>query len=158
MENSLRQRNVLESKFTIVLFWRPPATGVKLMKILNVLTRRCIPVGVFNETVQFYQALIGQPPRLAFDYPEYDLKLVQIGSLLLIGGTAESLAPFQATQATFLVSSIHDWEKSLPAMGAIILNPARTVPTGWNMLVRHPDGMQVEYVEHRTKNPADNIF
>ncbi|MDW3283036.1 VOC family protein, partial [Escherichia coli] len=26
------------------------------------------------------------------------------------------------------------------------------------MLVRHPDGMVAEYVEHHDKNPADEIF
>lgn len=128
------------------------------MRTLNILTRRLVPESEFDETVQLYQNLIGQTTRLAFDYPEYDLKLAQVGSLLFIGGTPESLAPFQATQITFLVSDIYSWEKSLPAMGAVILKPVKTVPTGWNMLVRHPDGMQVEYVEHRTKNPADDIF
>ncbi len=34
----------------------------------------------------------------------------------------------------------------------------KAVPTGWNMLVRHPDGMVAEYVEHHDKNPADEIF
>ncbi|EEC3524669.1 VOC family protein [Salmonella enterica] len=128
------------------------------MRILNILTRRLVPESEFNETVQFYQNLIGQTARLAFDYPEYDLKLAQVGSLLFIGGTPEGLAPFQVTQVTFLVSDIYSWEKSLPAMGAVILKPVKIVPTGWNMLVRHPDGMQVEYVEHKTKNPDDDIF
>lgn len=93
------------------------------MKVLNILTRRCVPESKFNETVQFYQDLIGQTTRLAFDYPEYDLKLAQVGSLLFIGGTPESLASFQATQITLLVSDIYNWEKSLSAMGAVILNP-----------------------------------
>ncbi|MFH7095366.1 VOC family protein, partial [Klebsiella pneumoniae] len=42
--------------------------------------------------------------------------------------------------------------------GATIINPVKAVPTGWNMLVRHPDGMIAEYVEHHDKNPADEIF
>jgi len=39
-----------------------------------------------------------------------------------------------------------------------VLKPPNPVPTGWNMLVRHPDGMRVEYVEHRDKHPADRLF
>jgi hypothetical protein len=35
------------------------------------------------------------------------------------------------------------------------LETPKPVPTGWNMLVRHPDGMLVEYVEHRDKHPGD---
>ncbi|SYN52123.1 glyoxalase [Klebsiella pneumoniae] len=99
--------------------------------------------------------------RVAWQYyvnPEYDLKLAQVGSVLLIGGTEQSLAPFRATEATFLVNDITAWEKHLPSTGATIINPVKAVPTGWNMLVRHPDGMIAEYVEHHDKNPADEIF
>ncbi|MGQ8926987.1 VOC family protein, partial [Klebsiella pneumoniae] len=74
------------------------------------------------------------------------------------GGTEQSLAPFRATEATFLVNDITAWEKHLPSTGATIINPVKAVPTGWNMLVRHPDGMIAEYVEHHDKNPADEIF
>ena len=79
-------------------------------------------------------------------------------NVLLIGGTEQSLAPFRATEATFLVNDITAWEKHLPSTGATIINPVSAVPTGWNMLVRHPDGMIAEYVEHHDKNPADEIF
>ncbi|STW55423.1 glyoxalase [Klebsiella pneumoniae] len=73
------------------------------MKVLNILIRRCVPIAHFEETVSFYEHLISQKARLRFDYPEYDLKLAQVGSVLLIGGTEQSLAPFRATEATFLV-------------------------------------------------------
>ncbi|SUQ58456.1 Glyoxalase-like domain [Raoultella terrigena] len=128
------------------------------MKVLNILIRRYIMVARFEETVSFYESLIAQKARLRFDYPEYDLKLAQVGSVLLIGGTEKSLAPFRATHATFLVNDIDAWEKHLPSTGATIINPLKAVPTGWNMLVQHPDGMIAEYVEHQTKNPVDEIF
>ncbi|EPF6062414.1 VOC family protein [Enterobacter cloacae] len=128
------------------------------MKVLNILTRQYIMISRFDETVAFYEILIAQEARLRFDYPEYDLKLAQVGSVLLIGGTDKSLAPFRATQATFLVNDIAAWEKHLPSTGATIINPVKRVPTGWNMLVRHPDGMIAEYVEHQSKNPVDEIF
>lgn len=128
------------------------------MKVLNILVRRCVLITRFEETVSFYENLIAQKARLRFDYPEYDLKLAQVGSVLLIGGTEQSLAPFRATEATFLVNDITAWEKHLPSTGATIINPVKAVPTGWNMLVRHPDDMIAEYVEHHDKNPADEIF
>lgn len=64
------------------------------MKVLNILIRRCVLIARFEETVSFYENLIAQKARLRFDYPEYDLKLAQVGSVLLIGGTEQSLAPF----------------------------------------------------------------
>lgn len=96
------------------------------MKVLNILIRRCVPIAHFEETVSFYEHLISQKARLRFDYPEYDLKLAQVGSVLLIGGTEQSLAPFRATEATFLVNDITAWEKHLPSTGATIINP------GWH--------------------------
>lgn len=87
------------------------------MKVLNILIRRCVLIARFEETVSFYEHLISQKARLRFDYPEYDLKLAQVGSVLLIGGTEQSLAPFRATEATFLVNDITAWEKHLPSTG-----------------------------------------
>jgi len=127
------------------------------MKVLNILVRRCLPLDRFDAAVRFNETLIGQPARLRFDYPERSLKLAQVASLLLIAGTEESLAPFVATAATFLVDDIAAFASALPEMGAEIIAPPKPVPTGWNMLVRHPDGMLVEYVEHRDKNPADRM-
>lgn len=60
------------------------------MKVLNILIRRCVLIARFEETVSFYENLIAQKARLRFDYPEYDLKLAQVGSVLLIGGTEQS--------------------------------------------------------------------
>lgn len=128
------------------------------MNVLNILVRRCLPLADFDLAVSFHESLIGQRARLRFDYPEYDLRLAQVANMLFIGGTAESLAPFTATHATFLVDDIRAFATALPARGAEILEMPRDVPTGWNMLVRHPDGTLVEYVEHREKNPADRMF
>lgn len=125
------------------------------MKILNILVRRCLPLDRIDEAVAFHEALIGQKARLRFNYPEYNLKLAQVASILFIAGTPESLAPFIATHATFLVDDIQSYAHHLPSVGAEVLEAPKAVPTGWNMLVRHPDGMLVEYVEHRDKHPAD---
>ncbi len=75
------------------------------MKVLNILIRRCVLIARFEETVSFYEHLISQKARLRFDYPEYDLKLAQVGSVLLIGGTEQSLAPFAPPRP---LSSVND--------------------------------------------------
>jgi predicted enzyme related to lactoylglutathione lyase len=127
------------------------------MRILNIQVRRCLLLDRFDEAVAFHETLIGQKARLVFDYPEYGLKLAQVASILFIGGTPESLAPFTATHTTFLVDDIEGYARHLPTLGAEVLEAPKPVPTGWNMLVRHPDGMLVEYVEHRDKHPADRL-
>lgn len=125
------------------------------MKILNVLVRRCLPLSDFENAISFHEKLIGQKARLRFDYPEQHLKLAQVASILFIGGAEASIAPFIATHMTFMVEGIMEYADSLPGMGAEVLEPPKRVPTGWNMLVRHPDGALVEYVEHDDKHPAD---
>jgi predicted enzyme related to lactoylglutathione lyase len=122
---------------------------------LNILVRRYLALESLDEAVTFHEALIGQKARLYFDYSEYDLKLAQVASILFIAGTAESLKPFIATHMTFLVDDIESYARYLPTVGAEVLEPPKIVPTGWNMLARHPDGTLVEYVEHRDKHPAD---
>lgn len=125
------------------------------MKILNILTRRYLPLGELDAAVAFYEALIGQTARLRFDYPEYDLRLAQVASILFIAGTEQSLKRFTATHMTFMVEDIDAFAAYLPTVGAVVLEAPKPVPTGRNMLVRHPDQALVEYVEHRDKHPAD---
>jgi predicted enzyme related to lactoylglutathione lyase len=126
-----------------------------MRKILNVLVRRYLPKAELEGALKFYEAVLGQPPRLRFHYDRYDLDLAQIGSLLFVAGDEANLAPFTATSATFMVEDLDGWHTELPRLGARILEPPKTVPTGRNMRVRHPDGMVVEYVEHADKHPAD---
>lgn len=125
------------------------------MKILNILARRYLPLDELDEAVAFYEALIGETARLRFDYPEYELRLAQVASILFIAGTNESLKPFTATHLTFLVDDIEAYAEYLPTIGANVVEAPKAVPTGQNMLVRHPDNSLIEYVEHRYKHPAD---
>lgn len=125
------------------------------MRILNILARRCLPLAAFDAAVAFHESLLGQPARLRFDYPAHGLRLAQVANLLFIGGSEAGLARFTATQATFLVDDIGAYARHLPTVGAAVLEAPKPVPTGWNMLARHPDGMLVEYVQHRDPHPAD---
>ena len=47
----------------------------------------------------------------------------------------------------FVVDSLNDFKDKLMKYGAVLLKEPETVPTGMNMIVRHPDGSVVEYVE-----------
>jgi predicted enzyme related to lactoylglutathione lyase len=127
------------------------------MRVLNILTRSCLPLETFDAAVTFYENLIGQRARLRFEYPAHGLRLAQVANLLLIGGNTESLVAFTATNATYLVDDIQAYALYLPTLGVEVLRSVQAVPSGWNMLVRHPDGTIVEYVQHRDPHPADVI-
>src|SRR6266851_2089415 len=103
------------------------------MKVLNILVRRYLPLGDFEAAVTFHERLIGQKARLRFDYHEHDLRLAQVASVLFVAGSEQSLAPFVATQATFMVDDLNAFARHLPTVGAEVLRPPKPVPTGWNM-------------------------
>src|SRR5882757_10160953 len=108
-----------------------------IVKVLNILVRRYLPLEGFDAAVAFHETLIGQKARLRFDYHEHDLRLAQVASILFIAGTEQSLEPFVETQATFMVDDIQGFAAHLPTIGVEVLKPPKPVPTGWNMLVRH---------------------
>ena len=118
------------------------------MKILQVLTRIYLNREQLEASVTFYESLFKERSRVRFAYPEAGLELVQVGSFLLIAGEAAALEPFKATQATFLVDSLSEWKGFLLQNGATLLKEPKRVPTGMNMLAKHPDGTRIEYVQH----------
>jgi predicted enzyme related to lactoylglutathione lyase len=116
------------------------------MKILRTLARVCTTSP--DETVQFYENLTGTTAVSRFGMPAIGLELAVVQDILIIGGTEEALRPFRSTSATYLVDSLDEYHRFLTAHGATIIRPPQVVPTGRNMIVRHPDGSIVEYVEH----------
>jgi hypothetical protein len=60
------------------------------MKILNVFVRGYLPLEDMDAAVAFYESLVGQRARLRFDYPDRQLKLVQVASILFIAATPEA--------------------------------------------------------------------
>lgn len=124
------------------------------MEILATLHRVYVASEELEATIAFYQTLLGQPAGLRFKHAAAGLELALVGQMLIIAGPEAALAPFRATAATFLVDSLADCAARLDQLGARILEPPREAPTGWNLRARHPDGLVVEYVQHRA--PGDD--
>lgn len=127
------------------------------MKILHVLTCRRLPLDEIAAAVDFYEKLFGEPRRLEVT-PVKDLRIVQIGSVLLMGAGSELLPNLPPVEAAYLVEGLADFARALPDAGCEVVQPPTPIATGRNMLVKHPDGALVEYVEHSAKNPADNLL
>lgn len=127
------------------------------MHVRNVLVRVLLPDDRLDAAVAAYETLFGQPARRRFDYPETGLRLAQVGQVLLIAGPAAALDRFRATAMTFLVTGIDDYARWLPTIGATVVEPPKRVPSGRNMLVRHPEATLVEYVEHDEPHPDDDL-
>jgi predicted enzyme related to lactoylglutathione lyase len=119
------------------------------MKILKTLTR--VYTTNLDETLRFYESLTGTKTSKRIPMPAIGLELAQVQDILIISGPNESLRPFRQTSATFLVDSLDEYHGFLVAQGAGIISPPKVVPTGMNMTVRHPDGVIIEYVEHKNR-------
>lgn len=124
------------------------------MQIYKVLTRIFLDHTEMDESVAFHEKLFGQKCKLRFKYPEKGLELAMVGSFLLISGSAAHLKPFTETRVTFLVDSIDEFMGFLTKHDSTILEYPKSVPTGKNMRVKHPDGLVAEYVEHKTEDKA----
>lgn len=118
------------------------------MKILAILTRVYLSPEVLAPAIAFYEELFGKSCQLRFSYPAVGLELAQVSSILLIAGTEAALEPYRTTHSTFLVDSLDEFQQHLEQGDTLIISQPKSVPTGRNMRVMHPDGLVVEYVEH----------
>jgi hypothetical protein len=124
------------------------------MKINEVFTRIFLSPSELDKTIHFYEDLFGQKCDVRFNYPEKGLELASVASCLLIAGSDDHLGPFRETKVTYLVDSLDDFKEFLLGRGATLLEEPKSIPTGKNMRVKHPDGLVVEYVELETDGGA----
>ena len=127
------------------------------MKILNVLVRRHVPIAQFDVTVMFYERLFGESARLRVDVAPRAHRIAQVSAMLIVGAAADQLEAMREIGAAYLVEDLDAIAAVLRSMGAELDGPAIDISTGRFVMVRHPDGMLVEYVEHRDKHPLDRL-
>lgn len=116
------------------------------MIIKQVLTR--VYTDDIESTIEFYEKLFNKKCGSRISYQEAGLELAQVESILILCGSEKALEPFRDTKATFLVDSITEYRDYLLGRGAAIVRDLKSVPTGFNLTVKHPDGTVIEYVEH----------
>lgn len=117
------------------------------MRIKQILNR--FYVHDAEQSIEFYEKVLNEKCNLRFSYPQANLEIAQVGSILIISGSYENLKPLTDTKATFLVDSIVEWKSFLLNNGATVIKDVMKVPTGMNMTVKHLDGTIVEYVENK---------
>ncbi|HHY73697.1 MAG TPA: VOC family protein [Bacillus bacterium] len=115
------------------------------MQINKILTR--VYVNNAEKAIEFYEGLFQKKISSRFKMQNPDLEVINIDNLLIIVGTEEELASVRNTMATFSVDSLQEYKEVLLNSGATIIKDIKKVPTGWNMTVKHKDGIVVEYVQ-----------
>ncbi len=122
------------------------------------ITRTTAPVLIvakeqFEETIDFYERLLGENMRARLKNPTGKLDLALIGSMLLIGGAPEDLAGRRELKATFVVDSLDEWHDEMGRISAEVVEAPTPGPMsssgaiGRFMFVRHPDGNLFEYFQ-----------
>ncbi len=127
------------------------------MRVLNILTRHQLELARFDQAVAFYESLLGQRMRLDLRLLDGRLRIAQVASMLLVGADAALLEAMPPVRSAYLVEDLAAWAEWLPRQGATVVEPPAPIATGHSMLVRHPDGLLVEYVEHANKHPLDRM-
>jgi uncharacterized glyoxalase superfamily protein PhnB len=104
-------------------------------------------------TDAFYRSLLGGEQTMRFTYPEMGLELAVVSSpnlsVLIVAGSPEKRQPFEATRLTIKVASLEPAIDRLLDHGAEQIEPIQATPVGRKTRFRHPDGLIVEYVDHR---------
>lgn len=114
----------------------------------------CAP-GTLVRTVSFYRNLTCDDLDMDMDIPEAGLHVVAIGPFLILELDPDAHAEALATHATVLVPYLDEAVTARVADGASVVQDRWIGPAGPGTRLRHPDGLIVEYLEHRpTENDA----
>jgi predicted enzyme related to lactoylglutathione lyase len=111
----------------------------------------CQP-GQLIETVRFYEQLTQERLDMDMDIPEAGLHVVAVGSFLILELDAEQHGLASQTTVTVLNADLDQAVARQVAAGAEIVQERWEAPVGAGTRLRHPDGLVVEYLEHRPTN------
>ena len=108
----------------------------------------CQP-GQLIETVRFYEQLTQERLDMDMDIPEAGLHVVAVGSFLILELDTEQHGLASQTTVTVLNADLDQAVARQVAAGAEIVQERWEAPVGAGTRLRHPDGLIVEYLEHR---------
>lgn len=117
------------------------------MQILKVMARSYVMPFEMDAAIAFYEQLLREKCETRFPIPALGIEIAAIGAMHIVAGAEEKLAPFKQVQAAFFVDSVLEFKKELERLNASILQQPELGPFGMFMIVKHPDGMIVEYAD-----------
>ena len=100
-----------------------------------------------DEAVSYYEKLLSVKCEMYINYREIGIELAQVGDFLILAGQDENLKSFKDTKATLQVDSVMEFKEYLLNNGSEIIRDIKPVPTGYNLTVKNPDGVVLEYVQ-----------
>lgn len=126
----------------------------------RVLVRVFAEPGHLEQTVRSYESLTGTALDMDLDAREHGVRIVAVGGYLVIEFDPAQSERFDLARRTLVTMIYADLDSAVEtsvALGAEVVVPPRPSLVGRGAFVRHPDGLLVEYIEHRpTPYDADS--
>jgi hypothetical protein len=126
--------------------------GSSVLEAPRIFTRTFPQMGKQKDAVRFYQALTGTELDIDLDIPEAGLHVVGVASFLILELDPEKLDRIESAKQTHVTVLAPHLEVAVAASvrrGAEIIQERWQSPPGPGYRLRHPDGILVEYLEHR---------
>lgn len=114
------------------------------------MARSYVSPNEINDTIAFYEQLLGESCAARFPIPALGIEIAAVGAMHIVAGEEGKLLPFREVRAAYFVDSVAEFKAELERLGAQIVQPPEPGPFGMFMLVKHPDGNTVEYADRVT--------
>jgi len=115
------------------------------MKILKTYSR--VYTSDLDKTILFYSGLTNQKISQRFKIPDLDVEVAYIGDFIIISGKGEIMNQFRKVHSCCIVENIEKIKAFLVQNNSSVFLDIQTIPSGKNMIIQHPDGMTIEYIE-----------
>jgi hypothetical protein len=128
---------------------RPDSSGFTEPR---VLVRIFPEPGQFEQTVRCYESLTASSLDIDVDARELGIRIAGVGAFLIIELDQAQRDRVEQARNTGVTMIFADLEAAIEtglALGAELLTAPFASPVGRGARLRHPDGVIVEYLEHR---------
>lgn len=118
----------------------------------RVLVRVFAEPGHLEQTVRSYERLTGTALDMDLDAREHGVRIVAVGGFLVLEldpAQPERFELARSTAVTMIYAHLDRAVETSVALGAEVVVVARASLVGRGAFLRHPDGLLVEYLEHR---------
>lgn len=112
------------------------------MKILKTYAR--VFVADMNSALPLYEAIVGETAHLRLKFEAAEIGAV--GDFLIVAGSPEAIDGYRSTIGPVVVESLDAAEAAVDRLGGTS-GPRIPAPTGEMFYARHPDGVNVEYLQ-----------
>jgi hypothetical protein len=118
----------------------------------RVLARVLAKPGHFEQTVRCYEKLTGTALDMDLDARELGIRIAAVGGFLIVDldrTQRERAEQTENTPVTMIVANLDAAIETSLALGADLVGVPSPALVGRAARLRHPDGLLVEYLEHR---------